>query len=190
MLYCFDQFVLDTDRFEISKDGSPLRAEPQVIELLTYFVRNSGRLVTRDELVEAVWNGRVVSDSAISGRIKIARKLLGDNGRRQKYIRTIHKKGFSFTAQAYTDKEAPPSTPAAQTAGRRHDSRPSLGVLGFTSPDGDDQRRYFADGLAEELITTLSKIAKLVVVAHPQSPQVESGNVDAHRSGSPLRSVP
>ena len=190
MLYTFDQFALDTERFEISKDGNPLRAEPQVIELLIYFVRNSGRLVTRDELIEAVWNGRVVSDSAISGRIKVARKLLGDDGRRQKYIRTVHKKGFTFTAEAHADAEASLSARLGAVAeipqDRRHDSRPSLGVLRFISKGGDDDRRYFADGLTEELITTLSKISKLVVVAHPQSPQIESGTVDARRVGTEL----
>jgi TolB-like protein/Tfp pilus assembly protein PilF len=196
MLYAFDQFVLDTDRFEISKDGSPLRAEPQVIELLTYFLRNSGRLVTRDELVEAVWKGRVVSDSAISGRIKIARKLLGDNGRRQKYIRTIHKKGFAFIASAQGDESAgePGNDSASREGcpaavampGARHDPMPSIGVLRFTDLNGNPDNSYFADGLTEELITTLSKISKLVVVAHPGPLRSESGSVDARRAGFDL----
>ncbi len=96
MRYIFDQFTLDTDRFEISGNGKAIHAEPQVIELLTFFIRNRGRLITRDEMIQAIWKGRIVSDSAISGRIKMARKTLGDDGRQQKYIQTVHKKGFSF----------------------------------------------------------------------------------------------
>ncbi len=195
MLYSFDQFVLDTDRFEISKNGSPLHAEPQVIELLTYFLRNSGRLVTRDELVEAVWKGRLVSDSAISGRIKVARKLLGDSGRQQKYIRTIHKKGFAFTALAETDKSgnAPAGLPRDSASGivvdglpgRRHAPLPSIAVLRFADASGDPENAYFADGLTEELVTTLSKMSKLVVIAHPESPGPDPG-VDARRVGIEL----
>jgi TolB-like protein/Tfp pilus assembly protein PilF len=192
MLYSFDQFVLDTDRFEISKDGCPLRAEPQVIELLTYLVSNSGRLVTRDELAAAVWNGRLVSDAAISGRIKVARRLLGDSGRQQKYIRTIHKKGFSFVAETRVETVAEaaefPRAPAVAgnsgtAPGRRHATQPSLGVLKFISLDERRDRHYFADGLTEELITTLSKISKLIVVACPESVQAGGDAVDARRVG-------
>ena len=192
MLYSFDQFVLDTDRFEISKDGCPLRAEPQVVELLTYLVSNSGRLVTRDELAAAVWNGRLVSDAAISGRIKLARRLLGDSGRQQKYIRTIHKKGFSFVAETRVEtggKSAEFPRPAAaapnsgEPRGRRHAARPSLGVVKFNNLGDQGGRHYFADGLTEELITTLSKISKLIVVACPESMQAEGDAVDARHVG-------
>ena len=62
MLYTFDQFVLDTDRFEISANGNAIHAEPQVVELLMFFVRNPGRLIDREELIQAVLKGRVVSD--------------------------------------------------------------------------------------------------------------------------------
>jgi len=196
MRYTFDQFVLDTERFEISENGNPLRAEPQVMELLTYFVRNSGRLVTRDELVEAVWRGRLVSDSAISGRIKVARKLLGDSGRRQKYIRTIHKKGFAFTALPQTGGaanlrgEIPRGSTgrdiAAARPGWRHDPLPSIAVLRFAGPGGDPDDSCFAEGLTEELITTLSKISKLVVIAHPESMARDPASVDVQRLGSKL----
>ena len=164
MLYTFDQFALDTDRFEISQNGIAIHAEPQVIELLNYFVRNSGRLVTRDELNQAVWKGRVVSDSAISGRIKIARKLLGDDGRQQKYIRTIHKKGFSFNAQVQADDTAAVNLEdGEQSTGDTHSDvvvspnrcapRPSIGVLKFINLSENTERGYFAEGMTEDPVS-------------------------------------
>ena len=96
MQYRFDNFVLDTDQFSLLQHGNSLNVEPQVIELIQYLLENHGRMVSRDELNQEIWHGRVVSDSALSTRIKLARQALGDDGRLQKYIRTVHKKGFAF----------------------------------------------------------------------------------------------
>ena len=197
MLYSFDQFVLDTRRFELSENGNAIHAEPQVIELLTFFVRNSDRLITRDELIESVWKGRVVSDSAISGRIKVARKILGDNGREQKYIRTIHKKGFSFVAHPQAQDTASVNPEVGEDPisdlhldtginRRGQNPKPSLGVLKFTNLSEDIERDFFADGLTEDLITTLSKISKLIVVAHPEPLQTGNNAVNAARAGVEL----
>ncbi len=98
MRYQFDQFILDTDCFEIHRNGQSLHSEPQVIELLALLVQNANRLVSRDEINEKVWRGRIVSEAALSSRIKTARQILGDNGRDQRFIRTVHKKGFRFVA--------------------------------------------------------------------------------------------
>jgi DNA-binding winged helix-turn-helix (wHTH) protein/tetratricopeptide (TPR) repeat protein len=96
MLYRVDQYVLDLRKFELRKDGCPVPAEPQVLSLLFLLVENRDRLVSKDELIDAIWDGRAVSDSAISSRIKTARKLLGDDGDAQRLIRTVHGKGFRF----------------------------------------------------------------------------------------------
>jgi len=194
VLFTFDQFVLDTTRFEISENGRAVHAEPQVIELLIFFIGNRDRLITRDELNQAVWKGRVVSDSAISGRIKLARKVLGDDGRQQKYIRTNYKKEFSFVANVQTDEKTSkiPQDGQSSTSGVRSDvisrqrsrnSQPSIGVLNFTSLDENVEGSYFADGITEDLITTLSKISKLIVVAHLGSPQAGNNTVNAGRAG-------
>lgn len=96
MRYRVGDYVLDGDRFELRKNGDLLPAEPQVLSVLFFLVENRNRLVTKDELVDAVWSGRAVSDSAISSRIKSARQLLGDDGEKQRLIRTVHAKGFRF----------------------------------------------------------------------------------------------
>jgi TolB-like protein/Tfp pilus assembly protein PilF len=195
--YIFDQFTLDTDRFEIAENGTAIHAEPQVIELLMFFVRNHGRLITRDELIQAIWKGRIVSDSAISGRIKMARKVLGDDGRQQKYIQTVHKKGFSFTANELREDAAITQQQSAKQSSRRlnlHsvagrpkiDPRPSIGVLKFINLNHDTEQSYFADGITEDLITTLSKISQLIVIAHSQIPKSENNALDAKQAGIEL----
>ena len=81
MQFQFDDFNLDTERFQLKRSGKAVRTEPQVMELLIFLIQNRGRMVSRIELNDSVWNGRIVSDSALSSRIKIARQVLGDDGR-------------------------------------------------------------------------------------------------------------
>jgi DNA-binding winged helix-turn-helix (wHTH) protein len=104
---------LDLRKFELRKDELLVPAEPQVLSLLFLLVENRDRLVSKDELVAAIWDGRAVSDSAISSRIKTARKLLGDDGEAQRLIRTVHGKGFRFVGQVSTE-EAPADSDAPQ----------------------------------------------------------------------------
>ena len=187
--YIFDQFILDTERFEISENGVAIHAEPQVIELIIFLIQNRSRLVSRDELIATVWKGRLVSDSAISGRIKAARKLLGDDGRQQKYIQTVYKKGFSFTTPGLEEEISCVQTRGFKkssyqiefdtTVRHGHDSRPSIGILKFVNFSHSQQQNYFADGITEDLITTLSKISKLIVVAHPGAREGNNNSVNA-----------
>ena len=103
MQYRFDDFVVDTEQFLLSQQGQSLHAEPQVIKLILHLLSNHGRVVSQDELNREIWHGRVVSDSALSTRIKLARQALGDDGRQQKYIRTVHKKGFCLQRRGGRD---------------------------------------------------------------------------------------
>ena len=96
MVYSFGDFRIDAGRFEIARGGRVLAVEPQVLELLLLLLKHRDRVVTRDELLETVWSGRVVSDTTLSSRIKTARQVIGDDGARQHYIRTIHGRGFRF----------------------------------------------------------------------------------------------
>lgn len=96
--YRFDDFELDADDFRLVRNGSIVAAEPLVIDLLLLFVRNPGRLLTRDELVEKIWKGRFVADTTISTAVKSLRRVLGDSGATQKFIKTVHGRGFQFVA--------------------------------------------------------------------------------------------
>ena len=99
MIYRFDDFTIDTDLFEIRRRGEQLSAEPKVLDLLFLLIENHERVLSRDELLERVWEGRIVSDTTLSTCIKSARQLLGDSGTEQKYIRTIHGRGFRFNVK-------------------------------------------------------------------------------------------
>lgn len=98
MIYQFADCELDTARFELRRGGTAQKVEPQVFEILRYLVERHGQFVGKDELHRAIWQGRVVSDAALSSRIKAARRAIGDSGDNQHLIRTVHGRGFSFVA--------------------------------------------------------------------------------------------
>ena len=129
MLYRFDRFELDGARFELRDGGARVAVEPQVLSLLLLLVGNSDRLVSKDELVETVWNGRIVSDTAISSRVKAARQALGDDGRRQQMIRTVHGRGFRFVGTLDTQPVRATIVLEPEQPQEPIPSRPSIAVL-------------------------------------------------------------
>lgn len=102
MIYIVEKSVIDTETFEIKRDGTRIPVEPQVFDLLLLLIENRDRMVTRDEIVERVWRGRIVSEAAISSRIKAARRAIGDDGKAQAMIRTIHRRGIRFVGDVQT----------------------------------------------------------------------------------------
>ncbi|MEX0329179.1 MAG: winged helix-turn-helix domain-containing protein [Ruegeria sp.] len=103
MRYEFADCVLDADRHELLRGGQTVPVEPQVFDLLELLAQSPGKLVTRDEVIERVWNGRFVSDSTISARIAAARKAVGDDGKAQRIIRTIVRRGLQLAVSVSTD---------------------------------------------------------------------------------------
>ncbi len=98
MFFQFAEFEIDLDKFELRRNGTPGHIEPRVFDLLVLLAKNPGRIITRDELIEELWKGRIVSDATISTTIKSARKALDDSGEEQKYIKTIRGRGITFNA--------------------------------------------------------------------------------------------
>jgi TolB-like protein/DNA-binding winged helix-turn-helix (wHTH) protein len=96
MIYLIGAFALDTSAYELRHNGSSVAVEPQVFDLLVLLIENHDRIVTRDEIIERVWKGRIVSDTAITSRVKAARRAIGDDGKAQGLIRTIHRRGLRF----------------------------------------------------------------------------------------------
>lgn len=108
MRLAFRDIELDPDRFELTRGGEPVRLEPQAFEVLAHLVQHRDRVVTRDELMEAVWGSLYVSDAALATRIKEARRALGDDGTSQWAIRTIHRRGYRFIADVEDGTPAEP----------------------------------------------------------------------------------
>ena len=163
MIYRFESFELDTDRYELRREGGPVAVEPQVFSVLTMLVENRHRMVPREELIESVWSGRAVSDSVLSSRIKSARQALDDDGNTQRLIKTVHGQGFRFVGgveKAESSSLSATGRPtAAQAWVREVLSRPALAVLPFDTDAADGRAAedtYLADGIAEELISELA----------------------------------
>jgi TolB-like protein/DNA-binding winged helix-turn-helix (wHTH) protein len=97
--YHFADFEIDVSQHELRRLGETVRIEPQVFDLILHLVRNHDRIVSKDELIETIWNRRVISEAALSSRINAARRALGDNGNDQIFIRTVHKRGFRFVGE-------------------------------------------------------------------------------------------
>ena len=106
MRYRFANCEIDTERHEFTVDGELVRLEPQVFDLLALLVQHPGRLVSRDELVEAVWGGRIVSESSISARINAARRAVRDDGERQAIIATVPRRGIKLVSTVETVADA------------------------------------------------------------------------------------
>ncbi len=99
MLYCFEDFVLDPDRRELRRAGAVIDVQPQAFDLLQYLIANRDRVVSKDDILAAIWGGRIVSESAVTTRINATRAAVGDNGDQQRLIRTLPRKGIRFVGQ-------------------------------------------------------------------------------------------
>jgi DNA-binding winged helix-turn-helix (wHTH) protein/Tfp pilus assembly protein PilF len=144
-IWRFDAFVFNEATSELLREGTPVPIEPQSLLLLGFLIRHRDRVVSRDDLVDAIWQGRAVSDWAISGAIKALRVALGDTDAEWQFVRTIHSRGYRFVAQAT-------STPLERQAQRP----PTILVRIFRMPHQETGLEYLAEGLAEDLITGLS----------------------------------
>ena len=96
MPYFFEDFVLDPDHRELRRGGSAIAVQPQVFDLLEYLITNRGRVVSKDDILQAVWSGRIVSESALTTRINAARIAVSDDGDQQRLIRTLPRKGMRY----------------------------------------------------------------------------------------------
>jgi DNA-binding winged helix-turn-helix (wHTH) protein len=96
MQFVFAGHTLDTDRRELRRGSETVVLQPQVFDLLVYLVQNRDRVVSKDDLIEAIWGGRIVSDSTLTSRVNAARRAVCDSGERQKLIRTVARKGLRF----------------------------------------------------------------------------------------------
>jgi pimeloyl-ACP methyl ester carboxylesterase/DNA-binding winged helix-turn-helix (wHTH) protein len=116
----FDDFTLDTARYELRHGGDVIRVEPQVFDVMTQLISNHERFVTKEELFDSVWGGRFVGEAALTSRIKAARRALGDDGEAQRYIRTVRGRGYQFVGNLDASAGAPGPPPEPVPVPRQH----------------------------------------------------------------------
>lgn len=191
MLYAFDGFELDTGKVELRHGPAVVPLEPQVYALLLLLVENRERIVSRDEIVEKVWDGRIVSDSAITSRLKSARKALGDDGKSQRFIRTVHGHGVRFIAK--TGVVAPVAAASDSSAAQSENEparilggRPSIAVLPFRLLGQTGAHAAMAEAIPHDLIVAMARLRWLFVIARGSSFRFRSSNHDATQVGALL----
>ena len=186
MIYRFDNFSLDTARFELLEAGQPVSVEPQVFALLLLLVEHRDRLVSKNEIFETLWDGKVVTDSTLASRVKSARKAVGDSGNAQRCVKTIHGKGFRFVAEVRVDYDAEIATRDDEQAASTAAQRPSIAVLPFQSIGVSAPNSTIADGLSHELITELARLRWLFVIARGSSFRFRDQHPDVREVGKAL----
>src|ERR1043166_4983275 len=152
--------------------------QPQVFDLLLFLIAQRDRIVSKDDLVAEVWGHRPISDSALNSRINAARKALQDDGRAQRLIRTIPRKGFRFVGDC-VEVAVPARSPAIapEPAGAVASDRPAIAVLAFNNMSDDPDQDYFCDGITEDILTALSKVRWFFVIARNSSFTYKGRNV-------------
>ena len=193
VVLAFGDHRLDIERRELRRRGELIDLEPKAFDLLAFLVRNRNRVVSKDDLLQAVWDGRIVSESALTTRINAVRRALGDDGTAQRLIRTFTRKGVRFVGEV---TEVPDATSPADATCRRPGCRPptdkpSIAVLPFQNMTGDPEQEYFVDGMVEEITTAIARFP-LAVRHRPQFElhvQGQSGRREAGgaRTGRALR---
>ncbi len=169
MRWLFNEFVLDTDLRELRRAGSLVAVEPQVFDLLAHLITHRDRVISKDDLLDVIWHGRIVSDSALANSVNAARIAVGDTGKQKTLIRTLPRKGFRFIGAVAEEERRPiPARPTDGPVPRKSlilPEQPSIVVLPFTDMSPEQNEGHFADGMTEDLITGLARIRWLFVIA-------------------------
>ncbi|CAI8787630.1 TolB amino-terminal domain-containing protein [Pseudomonas sp. IT-P294] len=189
--FVFEDYVLDDKRRELTLRGQAVAVGPQVFDLLLLFVNNPDRVISKDELLKAVWNGRIVSESTITSHINALRKAIGDTGEEQRLVRTVARKGYRFVGQIKVNEIGETQQPDRPDIDERASTnpnemptslvlpdKPSITVLPFQNLSGDPEQEYFADGIVEDIIAALSRIRWLFVIARNSSFTYKGRTVD------------
>ena len=178
--YTFGPFRLDTEAMILFRRGEPVALGPRAVGLLRVLVEQRGVPVSKDTLIERAWTGIAVEESNLPVQIAALRRVLGETPGGELWIQTLPRRGYRFVGPVDAQDKKVASGPAAPT------DKPSLAVLPFNNFSGDPEQEYFADGMVEEIITALSRIRWLFVIARNSTFAYKGQNVDVKRVGHEL----
>jgi len=187
--FVFENQRLDLNRRELIRGSESIPLEPQVFDLLACLIANRDRVLSKEDLIAAVWGGRIVSDSTLTSRINAARRAVGDSGEEQRLIRTYARKGIRFVGEV-REEESQPSCAAgtSRLPGALPELRgkPRIAVLPFMNLGNDAQQEYFADGITEDIIAALTRHRSVLVIARNSTFALRGQSGDVRRIGRDL----
>jgi len=174
MRFTFADFTLDADSFELKRGSRLVALEKKNFELLKFLLENRSTAVSKDDILAAIWPSVTVTDASLSTAIGQIRKALGDDGRAQKFIRTIHGFGFRFVAEVSIPGDqfssaVAPMSPDVSAPDTYHTNRPTLAVLPFSLIGAEAQTDAIAEAIPAELIATLSRLRWIKIIARGSS---------------------
>lgn len=192
--FVFGPFRLSVGRRELSAHDSPVQLGSGAFDVLLALVRRQGQVVTKDELLAEVWPGTVVEENNLQVQVSALRKVLGEEPDGSRYLLTVPGRGYRFVAKVERLPDAPTGSAIAPSSAEAPQisvtlplpDRPSIAVLPFTNISGDPEQEYFADGMAEEIITALSHCTSLFVIARNSSFTYKGRAVDVRQVGREL----
>ena len=190
MRFSFEEFELDRELRELCRGGILVPIEPKVFDLLVYLIEHRDRVVTKDDLIATVWQGRIVSESALASAINAARAVVGDSGESQRLIKTFPRKGIRFVGALRTgadqESQAEAKVSVVNARGLALPDKPSIAVLPFRNISSDPEQEYFADGMVEDIIAGLARIKWLFVISRNSSFVYKTREVDTKQVGREL----
>jgi TolB-like protein len=187
--YLFEDCALDTDRRELHRGGKAVAVAPQVFDLLDFLIRNRERVVSKDDLIAAIWEGRAVSEAALTTRLNVARSAIGDSGDEQRLIKTLPRKGIRFIGtvrEASVAADIEIASAGLAKSMPAFSDKPAIAILPFANLSSDPDQEYFADGMVEDIITGLSRSRSLLVIARQSSFVYKGKQVDIQQIGRDL----
>ncbi len=178
MVYTFNHLEIDSQLYELRKYGTPIRLEPQVFNLLVYLIKHRDRIIPKKELLEELWKKRVVSESTLNTCIKTARKAIGDNGRAQKSIATIYRRGYRFIADVeengcydkHSENITQNLTKINHAAHTPIETRPSISISPLSHNLKTEYAIWLAEIFTEEINRHLANIPSYIVISHQTVP--------------------
>jgi adenylate cyclase len=182
----FESFTLDLERLCLHGQSGRAELRPKSFEVLRYLVEHAGRIVTKDELLNAIWPDVTVTDESLTQCISDIRRALGDEG--QRIVKTVPRRGYLMDVpiSAAPSSEATEVPAAGKASPLALPDRPSIAVLAFTNMSGDPSQEYFSDGITEDIITGLSRFSELFVIARNSSFQYKGRSPDLRQVGREL----
>jgi TolB-like protein len=186
--FIFGPFRLDAGRRELIAHGTPVALGSRAFDLLLALVKRQGQVASKDELLAEVWPDTVVEENNIQVQVSALRKVLEEEPQGSRYLLTVPGRGYRFVAKVERSagSSAPVQPASTTTAPLPLPDKPSIAVLPFDNMSGDNDQDYFADGMAEEIITALSRCASLFVIARNSSFTYKGRSIDVRQVGREL----